>query len=186
MCIRDSTQVVQEIVEQIDLQVEVSGGIRDDESLERVLNAGARRVNLGTAAIENPEWTCQVIAKYGDQIAVGLDVRGHTLSTHGWTKDAGDLFEMIARLDAAGCARYVVTDVMRDGTLTGPNTQLLKEVCEATSAKVVASGGVSTLDDLRTLRELTNLGVEGAIVGKALYTGQFTIEQALAVASGRA
>ena len=182
----NNTQVVQEIVEQVNLQVEVSGGIRDDESLERVLSAGARRINLGTAAIENPEWTCQVIAKYGDQIAVGLDVRGHTLSTHGWTKDAGDLFEMIARLDAAGCARYVVTDVMRDGTLTGPNTQLLKEVCEATSAKVVASGGVSTLDDLRTLRELTSLGVEGAIVGKALYSGQFTIEQALAVASGRA
>ncbi|MDU5268980.1 MAG: HisA/HisF-related TIM barrel protein, partial [Varibaculum cambriense] len=151
-----------------------------------LLNAGARRVNLGTAAIENPEWTCQVIAKYGDQIAVGLDVRGHTLATHGWTKDAGDLFEMIARLDAAGCARYVVTDVMRDGTLTGPNTQLLKEVCEATPAKVIASGGVSTLDDLRTLRELTSIGVEGAIVGKALYSGQFTMEQALAIASGRA
>ncbi|WP_122820217.1 bifunctional 1-(5-phosphoribosyl)-5-((5-phosphoribosylamino)methylideneamino)imidazole-4-carboxamide isomerase/phosphoribosylanthranilate isomerase PriA [Varibaculum vaginae] len=182
----NNTQVVQEIVEQVDLQVEVSGGIRDDESLARVLQAGARRVNLGTAAIEKPEWTCQVIAEYGEQIAVGLDVRGHTVATHGWTKDAGNLFEMITQLDAAGCVRYVVTDVMRDGTLTGPNTQLLREVCEATSAKVVASGGVSTLDDLRALRELNSIGVEGVIVGKALYSGQFTIEQALAVANGRA
>ena len=180
----NNASVVQEIVKTVSLKVEVSGGIRDDDSLERVLAAGAKRVNLSTAAIEKPEWTAKVIGEYGDAIAVGLDVRGTTVATHGWTKDAGDLFDLIGYLDAAGCARYVVTDVMRDGTLNGPNTHLLAQVCQATKAKVVASGGVSSLEDLRALRALTDLGLEGVIVGKALYAQAFTIEQALMVASG--
>lgn len=173
-----------EITANVDMNVELSGGIRDDESLKRALGAGARRVNLGTAALENPEWTERVIKEYGDQIAVGLDVRGDTLSARGWTRDGGNLWETIERLNKAGCVRYVVTDVTRDGMLSGPNVDLLARVCDATDAGVVASGGVSTLDDIVTLRGLVGAGVEGAIVGKALYAGAFTIEEALKVARG--
>lgn len=171
-----------DVIGQLDIDVELSGGIRDDESLARALATGCRRVNLGTAALEDPEWTARAIAEHGDRIAVGLDVRGHTLAARGWTRQGGDLFETLERLDADGCARYVVTDVTKDGTLRGPNLTLLREVCAATDRPVVASGGVSSLDDLRALRELVPIGVEGAIVGKALYAGQFTLEQALEVA----
>ncbi|MBU4336773.1 MAG: bifunctional 1-(5-phosphoribosyl)-5-((5-phosphoribosylamino)methylideneamino)imidazole-4-carboxamide isomerase/phosphoribosylanthranilate isomerase PriA [Actinobacteria bacterium] len=164
------------------VQVELSGGIRDDASLERALSAGATRVNLGTAALEDPVWTARVIAEHGDRIAVGLDVRGTTLAARGWTREGGDLWDVLARLDDAGCARYVVTDVTKDGTLRGPNLELLREVCLRTQAPVVASGGVSTLDDLRALRELVPAGVEGAIIGKALYSGAFTLPEALDVA----
>lgn len=164
------------------VKVELSGGIRDDASLERALETGATRVNLGTAALEDPEWTARVIASHGEQIAVGLDVRGTTLAARGWTQDGGDLWEVLARLDDAGCSRYVVTDVTKDGTLRGPNLDLLREVCARTSAPVVASGGVSSLEDVRALRDLVPLGVEGAIVGKALYAGAFTLPQALDVA----
>ncbi|HEX2904073.1 MAG TPA: bifunctional 1-(5-phosphoribosyl)-5-((5-phosphoribosylamino)methylideneamino)imidazole-4-carboxamide isomerase/phosphoribosylanthranilate isomerase PriA [Jatrophihabitans sp.] len=176
----DNRDLLAEVTRKLDVQVELSGGIRDDDSLAAALATGCRRVNLGTAALEQPDWVRSAIARYGDRIAVGLDVRGTTLAARGWTKEGGDLFETLARLDADGCARYVVTDVHRDGTLTGPNTELLRAVCAATDRPVVASGGVSSLADLRTLAELTGLGVEGAIVGKALYAGAFTIEQALA------
>ncbi|MGY4646165.1 bifunctional 1-(5-phosphoribosyl)-5-((5-phosphoribosylamino)methylideneamino)imidazole-4-carboxamide isomerase/phosphoribosylanthranilate isomerase PriA [Cellulomonas sp. URHB0016] len=164
------------------VKVELSGGIRDDASLAHALGTGATRVNLGTAALEDPEWTARVIASHGDQIAVGLDVRGTTLAARGWTKDGGDLWEVLARLDEAGCSRYVVTDVTKDGTLRGPNLELLREVCSRTDAPVVASGGISSLDDLRALRTLVPLGVEGTIVGKALYAGAFTLPEALDVA----
>lgn len=164
------------------VKVELSGGIRDDASLERALETGATRVNLGTAALEDPEWTARVIASHGEQIAVGLDVRGTTLAARGWTQEGGDIWEVLARLDDAGCSRYVVTDVTKDGTLRGPNLDLLREVCARTSAPVVASGGVSSLEDVRALRDLVPLGVEGAIVGKALYAGAFTLPQALDVA----
>lgn len=165
------------------VNVELSGGIRDDASLETALSAGAKRINLGTAALENPEWAASVIAQYGEAIAVGLDVRGDTLAARGWTRDGGDLWQVLDRLEDAGCARYVVTDVTKDGTLTGPNVDLLKRVMERTERPVVASGGVSTLDDIAVLRELVPLGLEGAIVGKALYTGAFTLAEALDVAS---
>jgi phosphoribosyl isomerase A len=171
------------VIGRLDIAVELSGGIRDDESLAAALATGCRRVNLGTAALEQPEWTASVIAEHGDRVAVGLDVRGTTLAARGWTKAGGDLWETLARLDAAGCARYVVTDVTKDGTLRGPNLELLRSVCERTAAPVIASGGVSSLDDLAELRTLVPLGVEGAIVGKALYTGAFTLEEALKVAS---
>jgi phosphoribosyl isomerase A len=164
------------------VRVELSGGIRDDASLERALSTGAARVNLGTAALEDPEWTAAAIARHGDQIAVGLDVRGTTLAARGWTQEGGDLWEVLARLDDAGCARYVVTDVTKDGTLRGPNVELLREVCRRTDAPVVASGGISSLDDLRALRALVGEGVEGTIVGKALYAGAFTLPEALDVA----
>ncbi len=164
------------------VKVEASGGIRDDASLERALASGATRVNLGTAALEDPAWTARAIAEHGDRIAVGLDVRGHTLAARGWTQEGGDLWEVLARLDEAGCARYVVTDVAKDGTLRGPNLDLLRDVCARTAAPVVASGGVSSLADLAALRELVPAGVEGAIVGKALYAGAFTLAQALDVA----
>jgi phosphoribosyl isomerase A len=177
-------ELLAQVVGELDVAVELSGGIRDDESLAAALATGCRRVNVGTAALENPEWVRKAIAQYGDRIAVGLDVRGTTLSARGWTQDGGELFDVLARLDADGCARYVVTDVRRDGTLTGPNLDLLRSVCAATDRPVVASGGVSSLADLRELAELVPLGVEGAIVGKALYAGEFTLEQALAEVAG--
>jgi len=164
------------------VKIELSGGIRDDASLEAALELGAARVNLGTAALENPEWTQAVIARYGEQIAVGLDVRGETLAARGWTQEGGNLWEVLERLERAGCPRYVVTDVTKDGTLRGPNVELLKQVCARTDRPVVASGGVSSLDDIATLRTLVPFGVEGAIVGKALYAGAFTLPAALDVA----
>ena len=176
-----NTELLAEVVGRLDIKVELSGGIRDDQSLKRALATGCRRVNLGTAALEDPDWTARVIAEYGDRIAVGLDVRGHTLAARGWTKEGGDLFETLARLDRDGCARYVVTDVAKDGTLGGPNIELLKSVCAATSKPVIASGGVSSLEDIQALAALRSIGVEGAIVGKALYAGKFTLEQALRV-----
>ena len=169
------------VVGALDLDVELSGGIRDDDSLAAALGTGCRRVNLGTAALERPEWCARVIAEHGDRVAVGLDVRGTTLAARGWTQDGGDLWEVLARLDAEGCARYVVTDVRRDGTLTGPNLDLLAAVCARTERPVVASGGVSSLDDLRAIAAVR--GVEGAIVGKALYAGAFTLPEALATVS---
>jgi phosphoribosylformimino-5-aminoimidazole carboxamide ribotide isomerase/phosphoribosylanthranilate isomerase len=162
--------------------IELSGGIRDTDSLDAALAAGATRVNLGTAALENPEWTAEVIALHGEKIAVGLDVRGTTLAARGWTEDGGDLFEVLERLEAAGCARYVVTDVTKDGMLLGPNIEMLKQVLARTNKPVIASGGISSLDDLKNLRELVPLGLEGAILGKSLYAGKFTLEQALVVA----
>ena len=175
-------ELLARIVGEVGIKVELSGGIRDDASLARALAAGAARVNLGTAALEDPEWTERVIAEHGEKIAVGLDVRGSTLAARGWTKEGGDLWETLERLNAAGCARYVVTDVTRDGTLSGPNTELLTEVCQRSPAPVVASGGIAHLDDLVALRRLVPLGLEGAIVGKALYNGNFTLQEALVVA----
>ena len=175
----ENTELLAEVVGRLDIKVELSGGIRDDSSLRRALATGCRRVNLGTAALENPEWTSRVIGEFGDRIAVGLDVRGHTLAARGWTQEGGDLFETIARLEGDGCARYVVTDVTKDGTLKGPNLELLKEVCAATKKPIIASGGISSLDDIAALSALRSIGVEGAIVGKALYAGAFTLEAAL-------
>ncbi len=179
----DNAQLLAQVVGALDIKVELSGGIRDDESLKRAIATGCTRINLGTAALENPEWTSRVIAEYGDLIAVGLDVRGQVLAARGWTSEGGDLFETLARLDRDGCARYVVTDVTKDGTLTGPNIELLKSVCAATSKPVVASGGISNLTDIADLAALTSMGIEGAIVGKALYAGAFTLQEALKVAS---
>lgn len=173
-----------EIVGALDIQVEMSGGIRDDESLAAALATGCRRVNIGTAALEQPEWCARVIAEHGDRVAIGLDVRGRTLAARGWTQEGGDLYETLARLDSEGCARYVVTDVNKDGMLQGPNLQLLRDVCSSTSAPVVASGGVTTLDDIRALMELVPHGVEGAIAGTALYEGRFSLEDALALTQG--
>jgi 1-(5-phosphoribosyl)-5-[(5-phosphoribosylamino)methylideneamino] imidazole-4-carboxamide isomerase/N-(5'phosphoribosyl)anthranilate isomerase len=171
--------LIADVVGRLDVAVELSGGIRDDDSLESALATGCARVNLGTAALETPDWVRSAIARHGDRIAVGLDVRGTTLSARGWTQDGGELFDVLARLDADGCARYVVTDVKRDGTLTGPNVDLLAQVCAVTDRPVIASGGVSSLDDLRVLAGLASVGVEGAIVGKALYAGAFTLPEAL-------
>ncbi|HLI41279.1 MAG TPA: bifunctional 1-(5-phosphoribosyl)-5-((5-phosphoribosylamino)methylideneamino)imidazole-4-carboxamide isomerase/phosphoribosylanthranilate isomerase PriA [Streptosporangiaceae bacterium] len=172
------------IVRRLDAAVELSGGIRDEQSLARALRTGCARVTIGTAALENPDWVRSVIARHGQRIAVGLDVRGTRLAARGWTADGGDLHATVDRLNAEGCARYVVTDVLADGTLRGPNLSLLREVCARTTAPVVASGGVSSLADLRAIASLAPLGVEGAIVGTALYTGAFTLEQALAEVAG--
>jgi phosphoribosylanthranilate isomerase len=177
-------ELLARVVGELDVKVELSGGIRDDASLEAALATGCARVSLGTAALENPEWCAKVIAAYGEKIAVGLDVRiteqGHRVKGRGWTSDGGDLWEVLDRLDRDGCARYVVTDVSKDGTLTGPNLELLAEVCARTDAPVIASGGVSTVDDLVALSKLARDGVEGSIVGKALYAGAFTLPEALA------
>lgn len=172
-------ELIAAVIGQLDVNVELSGGIRDDESLDAALATGCARVNLGTAALENPQWCRRAVARYGDRIAVGLDVRGRTLAARGWTQDGGELFEVLDRLENDGCARYVVTDVTKDGTLQGPNINLLHQICERTDKPVIASGGVSSLDDLRSIAELAASGVEGAIVGKALYAGAFTLPQAL-------
>jgi 1-(5-phosphoribosyl)-5-[(5-phosphoribosylamino)methylideneamino] imidazole-4-carboxamide isomerase/N-(5'phosphoribosyl)anthranilate isomerase len=178
----NNTAVLKKVIKQLrGVNVELSGGIRDDRSLEAALGTGVKRINLGTAALENPEWAASVIAQYGDAIAVGLDVRGTTLAARGWTKDGGDLWQVLDRLEEAGCTRYVVTDVTKDGTLKGPNIQLLRDVMERTHRPVIASGGIANLDDIAALRELVSLGLEGAIVGKALYAGAFTLAEALDV-----
>jgi len=182
----DNRAIIREVVNASSaVKIELSGGIRDDASLEAALEAGATRVNLGTAALEDPQWTSRVIARFGDQIAVGLDVRGTTLAARGWTQEGGDLFEVLARLEDDGCARYVVTDVTKDGTLKGPNLQLLKDVMSRTEKPVVASGGISSLQDIIDLRALVDLGLEGAILGKSLYAEKFTLEAALEIANAR-
>ncbi len=177
--------VIKKVIRQVrgNVMIELSGGIRDDESLEAALATGAKRINLGTAALENPEWAAHVIAEYGEAIAVGLDVRGTTLAARGWTEEGGDLWQVLDRLEQAGCARYVVTDVAKDGTLQGPNLSLLREVADRTDKPVIASGGIASLDDIADLRSLVRYGVEGAIVGKALYAKAFTLAEALDVAS---
>ncbi len=183
---RGSTrELVGVVVGQLDVDAELSGGIRDDESLAAALATGCRRVNLGTAALEDPDWTRRVIGQHGERIAVGLDVRGTTLAARGWTREGGDLWATLARLDDDGCARYVVTDVTKDGTLKGPNVDLLRRVCATTDRPVIASGGVSRLEDLHELAELVPHGVEGVIVGKALYAGAFSVAEALAAVAPR-
>jgi phosphoribosylanthranilate isomerase len=184
-------ELLAEVIGKLDVAVELSGGIRDDDSLNAALAAGCARVNLGTAALENPQWCAKVIAEHGEKVAVGLDVKmdpavpggGYRLRGRGWETDGGDLWEVLERLDREGCSRFVVTDVTKDGTLNGPNLELLAGVAERTNAPVIASGGVSSLDDLRAIATLTERGVEGAIVGKALYAGRFTLPQALAAVS---
>jgi phosphoribosylformimino-5-aminoimidazole carboxamide ribotide isomerase/phosphoribosylanthranilate isomerase len=182
----NNREMIRRITAELGIKIELSGGLRDDAALEEALSMGATRVNLGTAALENPEWTAQVIDKFGDKIAVGLDVRGEKLATRGWVEEGGNLWEVLAQLEEAGCARYVVTDITKDGTLTGPNTELLIKIAEHTGKPVVASGGISTLDDIAQLTSLVDQGIEGAIIGKALYAGQFTLQQALQVAAGTA
>jgi 1-(5-phosphoribosyl)-5-[(5-phosphoribosylamino)methylideneamino] imidazole-4-carboxamide isomerase/N-(5'phosphoribosyl)anthranilate isomerase len=176
-------ELLARVVGALDVRVELSGGIRDDDSLAAALATGCARVNLGTAALEDPQWCAKVVAEHGDRVAVGLDVRiteeGHRLAARGWTRDGGDLWDVLQRLDSDGCASYVVTDVSKDGTLHGPNLDLLRAVCARTEAPVIASGGVSSVDDLRALAGLAPDGVEGAIVGKALYAGAFTLPEAL-------
>ena len=181
-----NADTIAEIVGAMNLNVELSGGIRDDASLERTLETGCRRVNIGTAALENPDWCVDVISSYGDRIAIGLDVKGTRLAARGWTREGGDVYETLLRLSDAGCQRFVVTDVASDGMLTGPNLELLGAICARTDAKVVASGGISSLDDLRALAGLVPIGVEGAIIGTALYVGNFTLTDALALTRGLA
>lgn len=182
----NNREIIRRITRELGIKIELSGGLRDDESLDEALEMGATRVNLGTAALEDPQWTARVIQKYGDKIAVGLDVRGEKLATRGWVEESGNIWEVLSQLEQAGCARYVVTDITKDGTLTGPNTDLLLEIATQTGKPVIASGGISTLDDIAQLAAMANHGIEGAIIGKALYAGQFTLPQALQVASGTA
>jgi phosphoribosyl isomerase A len=180
----DNRALLADIIDRLEVKVELSGGLRDDDALDWAMSTGCARVNIGTAALEHPEWCARAIAKHGERVAVGLDVRGRTLAARGWTREGGDLFETLARLDSEGCARYVVTDVNKDGMLQGPNVELLRSVCAATDRPVIASGGVSTLSDLHAIAALVPLGVEGAIVGTALYAGAFTLEEALATTRG--
>ncbi|WP_035758506.1 bifunctional 1-(5-phosphoribosyl)-5-((5-phosphoribosylamino)methylideneamino)imidazole-4-carboxamide isomerase/phosphoribosylanthranilate isomerase PriA [Granulicoccus phenolivorans] len=179
-----NAEVIAEVTSQMKLQVELSGGIRDDASLERALATGCARVNIGTAALENPQWCAEIIARHGDRIAIGLDVKGDRLAARGWTREGGDVFETLQRLDEAGCARFVVTDVKSDGMLSGPNFELLGAICARTDKPVVASGGISTLADIRQLAGLVPIGVEGAIIGTALYEGRFALSDALRIAAG--
>ena len=180
----DNRAIIKELIASVDLKVELSGGIRDTAALEAALEIGAARVNIGTAAIENPEWTADIIRQHGDAVAVGLDVRGEMLAGRGWTKEGRSLWDVIDELQAAGCSRYVVTDINTDGTLSGPNTELLQKIASTTGTPVTASGGISSLDDLAALRKLVPAGVDSAIIGKALYAGAFTLAEALDVAAG--
>ena len=175
-------ELINEVIGKLDVNVQLSGGIRDEDSLQAALQTGATRINIGTAALEDLDWTRKIISEHGDRIAIALDVRGTVLSARGWTRDGGDLWETLDQLETAGCARYIVTDVNKDGTLRGPNIELLKEVCDRTDKPVIASGGVAALSDLVALRELVSQGLEGTIAGKALYAGAFTLEQAIEVA----
>jgi phosphoribosyl isomerase A len=175
----DNRALQAEIVGRLDIRVEMSGGIRDDDSLDAAMATGCRRVNIGTAALERPDWCAAAIATYGDRVAIGLDVRGTRLAARGWTREGGDLYEVLGRLESEGCARYVVTDVDKDGMLQGPNLDLLRAVCAVTDRPVVASGGITELADLEALADLVPVGVEGAIIGTALYEGRFTLEDAL-------
>ena len=179
-------ELLKDVIERVDVNIELSGGIRDDDSLRRALDTGCRRVNIGTAALEDPEWCRRIIGEYGDRVAIGLDTKlidgEWRLRGRGWVSDGGNLWEVLERLDSEGVSRLVVTDVGRDGTLEGPNIDLLRDVAMATDAAVVASGGVSTLDDIRQLAACVEEGIDSAIIGKALYAGNFTLEEALAVA----
>jgi phosphoribosyl isomerase A len=168
------------LIGRLAVKVELSGGLRDWAALEAALATGCDRVVIGTAALENPDWVSEAIARYGERIAVGLDVRGTRLAARGWTSDGGELDDALDRLELDGCRRYVVTDIDKDGMLRGPNLDLLRHVCGRTGSPVIASGGVSSLDDLRAIAGLVPLGVEGAIVGKALYASAFTLPDALA------
>jgi len=179
-----SAALIADVVRALDVNVELSGGIRDDTSLTAALATGAARINIGTAALEDPDWCDRVVGEYGERVAIGLDVRGRTLAARGWTRDGGELYEVLERLNKAGCARFIVTDILKDGTMRGPNLDLLREVCARTDAAVIASGGVSTLDDLRALAPLEADGVEGVIAGQALYARAFTVAEALAVLRG--
>jgi phosphoribosyl isomerase A len=181
----DNRSVLADVIASTELMVELSGGLRDDDAIAWAMSTGCRRVNIGTAALENPDWCTEVIKAFGDRVAIALDVRGDRLAARGWVREGGALLPTLRRLDEAGCARYVVTDVAKDGMLAGPNVELLRMVCEHTDAPVIASGGVTTVQDLRALVDLVPLGVEGAIVGTALYAGKLNISDALAVAPGR-
>jgi 1-(5-phosphoribosyl)-5-[(5-phosphoribosylamino)methylideneamino] imidazole-4-carboxamide isomerase/N-(5'phosphoribosyl)anthranilate isomerase len=173
-------QQIERIVEAVaPAKVEASGGVRRPEDLEALLELGAARVVVGTAALEDPEWVLRACERHTDAVAVGLDARGRTLQARGWTASGGDLFETLQRLDAGGCHRFVYTEVATDGMLTGPPIASLAAVLDATRRPVIASGGVSGLEDLRALGQLEASGLEGVIVGKALYAGRFTVAQAL-------
>ncbi|MBI9000806.1 bifunctional 1-(5-phosphoribosyl)-5-((5-phosphoribosylamino)methylideneamino)imidazole-4-carboxamide isomerase/phosphoribosylanthranilate isomerase PriA [Corynebacterium sp. CCM 9185] len=181
-------EMMAEVVRRLDIDVELTGGIRDDASLDRALATGARRVNIGTAALENPEWAVKVIGTHGDRVAIGLDVRlidGEWRTRgRGWVSDGGDLWEILERFDQAGCSRFVVTDVSRDGTLTGPNIDLLRDVAAATDAPVTASGGIAELSDVTGLMPYVDEGIDSVIIGKALYEGRFTLREVLSAVAG--
>jgi phosphoribosyl isomerase A len=175
-----NTGLLADIVARLDIEVQLSGGIRDAESLRLALHSGCARANLSSAAVADPQWCADAIAEHGERIAVSLDVRGATLAPRGEGRTGGSLLEALAWLEAAGCPRYVVTDVTRDATLDGPNLELLAAVCAHVSHPVIASGGIGSLDDLRRLHALASTGVEGAVVGQALRAGVFTLPAALA------
>ena len=177
----NNAEIVLEVINSLNIKVELSGGIRTDESLSKALAANCERVILGTAALEDPGWASKVIKQYGQKIAVSLDVRGETLAARGWVREGGNLYEAITRLADDGCALFIVTDISKDGTLAGPNFELLERVCNFSKVPVIASGGISSLADLEKLVGMQNIGIQGAIVGKALYEGAFTLADAINV-----
>jgi 1-(5-phosphoribosyl)-5-[(5-phosphoribosylamino)methylideneamino] imidazole-4-carboxamide isomerase/N-(5'phosphoribosyl)anthranilate isomerase len=172
-------ELVADVIRSVEIPVQCSGGIRDAAAVDAAHDAGARRVVIGTAALRDPAFVEETVEKHGDFVAVGLDVRGQTLQARGWTEEAGELWPTLVRLVKNGVQRFIVTDVMRDGMLEGPNLTLLAEVLDYTDRPVVASGGVSSVEDLR---RLASIRVEGCIVGKALYAGRFTLPEALQAA----
>jgi 1-(5-phosphoribosyl)-5-[(5-phosphoribosylamino)methylideneamino] imidazole-4-carboxamide isomerase/N-(5'phosphoribosyl)anthranilate isomerase len=189
-CRGSNAELLAALIGELDVEVQVSGGISDDATLARALSTGCARVNVATAALADPAWCARAIADHGDRIAVGLDVRiieapdgsvQHRLDARGSSGVGGDLWETIARLDREGCARYIVTDVGKDGMLRGPNVELYRAVTGATHTPVIASGGISAIGDLVVLAELAASGanLEGSIVGSALSAGRFTLPDAI-------
>ena len=180
----ENRKLISEVVSRCTgINVQISGGIRDQESLTAALQTRASRINLATSALMDMPWVESVISTHGNQISVSLDASGSRLVARGSGEDVGKLEPVLQQLEDLGCARYVVTDVKRDGSLNGPNLELLEQVLSLTGKPVIASGGIAELSDLEALVGLRSKGLAGAILGKALYVGRFSLEQALTVVS---
>lgn len=175
--------LIQQIVEATRIEVQASGGVRTLQDVRDSLGYGARRVVIGTMALDDPDFVAEVLDAVGPRIAIGLDARGETLQARGWTQEAGNLFAAVEQFTEMGVDRFVYTDVARDGMLQGPNLEMLARVADATTANVTASGGVASLEDVAAIESLHER-VDAAIVGKALYAEAFTLPQALAVSAG--
>jgi len=183
-------ELVLEVVRSASCPVQAGGGLRGMDDVVEVLAAGASRAVLGTVALEDPAELRRVCKRFGERIAVSLDARGDELTSHGWTVGSGmPLLDAVRVFSEAGVSMFIYTDVSRDGTMSGPNLAGVSRLAQETSLPVVASGGVGTLDELREVARLHDIGVRGAIVGRALYEGKFSVIEAVRaadeVASGK-
>ena len=175
-------ETIKNIVENGGLLVEVGGGIRSEEVIKKYLDAGVFRVILGTAAVQNPAFLEEMVQKYGEKIAVGVDIKDGMVAIKGWTEvSAESCFDFYEKLQKIGVRTIICTDISKDGLLSGTNLELYKELSEKFSVDIVASGGVTTLDDVK---KLADMGMYGAILGKALYTGNIDLKAAVELTKG--